>query len=501
MRIAHVSLGVFVLLKGVCAFGAEQPLCALSVDQPAYTLSPIWVHVQFREGPDLAGWQEGLRHLRYPLYPHPQSFKSLELELRRGGKTLPRLEEERGGCFSGPAFGSAAPLTSPEGRLPLHLFHRISEPGSYEVRLTGPDYTPGAARRGERKRWQSEWTPFEVLPLSEEARQAYVEQLMSSAPTDPGLIVGDFLPSLLAVPDAQVLPAFTSYFSHGDEFVQAYAINSLSMFDETLACDAVLREVDAHGASQAFVEFVGVYKDLLQSQTQKITDALIKHLVSEDVSAIGWNIEALKHIRSLYALPKGSDLLDRMDTAVMGVANTILASDDSYACGALAVYAGVSNIPGARDLLWRLAENPKGRAQALICLGWIGHPDDFQKLADLMQNGTQEGGVYPEILEGAYGKRALPALHKAMVEAADPKVRVECAKVLARYNSADAFQFFKDAIQNNRPYSETAESVLIDLIAPEMRSNERSIADPAERKNKLVEILDRKLEGTGVNSF
>ena len=74
---------------------------------------------------------------------------------------------------------------------------------------------------------RSAWIPIQVRPFSTARRQAWLDTMRSTPPADPVEWLSDYLPSVLAVPDAAVLPFLKSALYHPDSLVRTYALNSL----------------------------------------------------------------------------------------------------------------------------------------------------------------------------------------------------------------------------------------------------------------------------------
>ena len=58
--------------------------------------------------------------------------------------------------------------------------------------------------------------------------------MRSAAPADAVELLSDYLPSLLALPDAAVLPVLQGALYHANELVRQYTLYARSLFDDTL---------------------------------------------------------------------------------------------------------------------------------------------------------------------------------------------------------------------------------------------------------------------------
>ena len=137
---------------------------------------------------------------------------------------------------------------------------------------------------------------------------------------------------------------------------------------------------------------------------------------------------------------------------------------------------------GARQALWELTNEPAIRGQALIDLAWIGHPDDLAPLGAALLASDRESGS-PDVFSKSYGSAAVPYLLKVIEEGQSPWLQVSCARALAGAGRVEGFVFLKDAIENSRPYKDSARQVSRDDYA-----HSQTITD-----QDLIALLDRKI--------
>ncbi|HOS42661.1 MAG TPA: DUF881 domain-containing protein, partial [Armatimonadota bacterium] len=214
------------------------PKATITVKGDAYAAMPIWASIGFPPGFDLYRL-----NLRYPFAYEPWFTWGYDCEVTRDGQPLPRRTPNtitHGMIINGLGWGSAAPSTSPTGRLPLHLFYRFDRPGTYRIRFVLHDehwIGPGIiSKRADgtvvesKVLLVSEWQDLVVKPYTAAQRQAWQQQQVANPPTDTGLLVGDYLPSLLASPDSVVLPAIKKAAAHRDPLVQGFAKKCLLYF-------------------------------------------------------------------------------------------------------------------------------------------------------------------------------------------------------------------------------------------------------------------------------
>jgi hypothetical protein len=156
--------------------------------------------------------------------------------------------------------------------------------------------------------------------------------------------------------------------------------------------------------------------------------------------------------------PTGSEIPAKSDQAVLTAAPELIGRSPELAWQ-LAQYLGSIRSNTARALLWQIAERPQpAHEQALFALTWIGDQQDLSRLAELLvkpgevdKAGSDLSGL-PGQLVSAYGDRALGYLERAVLESPYVFVRTESAEVLALSGRPVAFNFFLDAVENNRFY-------------------------------------------------
>src|ERR1035441_8421824 len=209
-------------------------LAAITSSGMAYVDMPVWIEVQL---PDPLR-----RSLRYPVAIHPADFGGHQFEVRRHGVLLPPNSARRTlptlvngpGSYGTIGMGSLVGLPhEPKNprRLPLHVLYRLDRPGAYEVRYVGYDFRYPMAKHVLAR---SPWIAIRVRPLPPAKRQSWLDTMRSAQPADPVEWLSDYLPSLLAVPDAAVLPLLKNAVYHPNDLVRGYALYALSLFDDTL---------------------------------------------------------------------------------------------------------------------------------------------------------------------------------------------------------------------------------------------------------------------------
>lgn len=349
----------------------------IAIDQPAYTNEPVWVRAV--GGP--------AQSVRYPVYPAIGFLGCDRLEMQYDGAPLtPRTIPMVGGMLlGGPPCGSSAPAGSPEGRLPLHIFYPLTQPGTYSVRWTieNPDFTTG----GLRPIWESQWLTFTVLAATPEQHENWIRRLLANPPQDPGRLAGDFLPSLVAdAPDPRALYAFLDYLYADNQVVAREAASALELFPQPEVMRAVVVAIEEHGPSDQLAYYASYHTGWTLTDEDKVVHAAVNYLNppdrSQETAVQEWYVltpipAAIKLLRFIFyvpnhAWPADGNLNAWADGQVLRAAPNIMANGNVISVQELAEYLGsMQPSADAHELLLRIAErdDTAGR-QANICLGW-----------------------------------------------------------------------------------------------------------------------------------
>src|ERR1035438_4676964 len=131
----------------------------LSVQGTARLDGPIWIQLDLP-----VMWRNSVQ---YPARVQPDSLACAELEVRRNGVALPRLQPRYVGgmAMSGNPCGHLMIESHHPDRVPLHVLYRLRDPGAYEVRYTGRRFAYTGLSAPE-VGMQSAWTPIQVLPAA-----------------------------------------------------------------------------------------------------------------------------------------------------------------------------------------------------------------------------------------------------------------------------------------------------------------------------------------------
>jgi hypothetical protein len=468
-------LFAFAANEGATFAQGTSTQAVLSFEQSNFVDMPIWVYVKFPTEE-----QSQRANLRYPFSGEPWSFGLYDFEVTRDGKPLEKLPVARlNFSMGGLVGGSAAPPSSPKNRLPLHLHYGLDKSGSYLVRLVKYDFMDFEKKKPEPL---SEWTKLEIRAGDAKKRQAWLKETVAHPPKDNGKIVGDFLPSLLAKPDAEVLPTVLEYIHHPD--AQDFAVYSLWCFDDAMVKREIPLLIRKKGATDFLAHYLTWRRDLFQPVAHEIADSLIPFLKSKSATEVGGTLRALGFMyQGYFSWKEHPEIPEKIEKAAADALPHILSFREREVLQPLCLMAQVFKPDQRRDLLRRLsAEGSSTREQALICLPWCKDARDLPYLEKALYDKDGAGSSLPYQMRKAYGRDALPILIKAMKAATDRRTRVECAKELALENEPEAFAFFRWAIEQEGYYREQTTQIIRDHFEGQREKSAEDISKFLDEK-------------------
>ena len=253
MRLSLVCALVLAPTAGVAqvTYGQVETVTplAITVDKPAYTGEPIWVHAPV-----------GKYFIRYPFSDSVRDIGCNRVELRYQGEAVePWKIPADAAPAGGLVCGSAAPSHSPEDRLPLHVLFPILKAGRYSVRwiIEVPNFDRPDINSGLKDAADSGWISFTVSRPTETQREEWLNHVLASPPTDPGMIVGDYIPALVAgAPNGRALDALTDQFYSANHLAVSLAASALHFFPEASVRDAIFQQLKNRGPSGALAEII-----------------------------------------------------------------------------------------------------------------------------------------------------------------------------------------------------------------------------------------------------
>lgn len=481
----RIFLLVFILFHFLPALSQGHPgritviPYSVTIDQPAYVGEPIWVHT------------EPSGKIHYPFRTGIGDIGCNRLELMHEGILLSPRQFEIWGNPSGILCGWVAPPHAPADRLPLHILFPSLRPGKYAVRWITqiPD-----SRMQMGDSVASDWTAFVVQVAPAGQRQAWLQSLLTAVPSDPGLLAGNYIPSLAAAaPDASALHAITEQLYSENQVVAELAASALQVFPEEQVNNSLRQLIHTKGPSDVLARLIAA-DSLRQYRSQLVADN-IRFLDSHDSKRTAAAIEALGFlVHDAHQVPSSADL-SAADGAILRAAPDVISSGDEELKRQLALYLGMFKTPEAQEWLWKIAlAGGSSAEQARIALTWNPQPGDLPHLAALLltpgdpdPTGRDLSSIPYSILHG-YGENAVPWLEKAVTGSPYVWVRAQAAEELARRNDPVAFAFFLDAIEGQRFYRAEMIRFLKDTFPSDLNQN----ADEPEVVRFLKERLRSK---------
>jgi hypothetical protein len=349
--------------------------------------------------------------------------------------------------------------------LPLHILYQLKEHGTYAVRWTELRHGLENGHLVEKIVAQSEWTTFEVQQPTNKQRKTWIQQELAMTPSDPGVLVGDHLPNLLAAAsDSRALRVFLEQLYSPSDLFSSVALNGLRFFPEEQMANEALSLMQRRGPNQSMAYLVSWHPRAFQKFQREIVRIALAGVQSDTPKDTAGSLKILMFVahRPTSDFPINTPLVKSADEQVLAAAPSIIAHGDSPSAQTLAEYLGQIKTDRARDLLWQIAERRSGaeREQATIALTWIGDERDLSRLADwLVAPGDQDGygrdrAGLAYMLVHAWGDKSIPYLEKALSDSPYAFVRTQCAEELVLQGRQSAFPFFLDAVENNRFYKQ-----------------------------------------------
>jgi hypothetical protein len=487
-----------IVLSFCLLFGAPSPTLAqnvsgaefkLQITEPAYAGLPVWIQA------DLP------RNLtaHYPYHEDPGLFGPNKIELKRDGKVLPAAIFLTVPSFGGILDGWIAPPGSPTNRLPLHLTYSLDTPGTYSVRWTvvRHEFSPTTRQFSEIMLAQSKWLTFELKASTPKQREAWLRQELQSIPSDPGLVAGDFLPSLISqAPDPRVLRAVIDQLYSTTEAVNAYALGCVYRFPDRDIHSQTLETIRHRGANERLAYFISWRGDLFKDDSGEIVRAVLPFLRSRDDAQVVGALRTLGFTAHFGDSLLHPDLRKIADDAVIAVSPDLLTRGQKVTWP-LASFLGEAKTPASRELPLQMVREPgPDNGQAFIALTWIANPDDLPQLGELLvkpgsndATGRDRANLVYNLMRG-YGNRAIPFLEKAVTDSPYAFVRLQSAEQLVTRGSPIAFRFFLDTVNQNTFYKAEAIRSLKDQFPKDLSPASDDAAIVAFLKARLAQSPD-----------
>lgn len=424
----------------------------LILPEPAFTNMPIWVQVVIppNRGADI----------QYPYSGGPSDIGCNELQLRKNGRLLERTSPVRfgGGVGSGPMCGSGSYGNGYGNRLPLQLLYRIEEPGDYEVRLKMGRARPWARSLTDEEIFiQSEWTPLRIEAATERQRIDWLAAVTKNPPAARADVVGDYLPSILGVPDEQSLEAVVAQLYHLDPRVARYAAGGLGYWPLPAALEAVQRTFERRGPSAVAVRWL-----LMQRsngvEPLSVIETSLPYLASSDLGALRGAVSAVRSLGWLQTPELPPDLRARAVAAMIAAEKYVVASGDHETSQDYAQGLEILRDERAAPILWRFVDDGIALGSSLQAIAHFARPEDLPKLAAFIDVKHMPRDYYYHTdgllgaLMSAYGADALPYVERVIQETDRASLRDGAGNVLVYADLPEAWSFIAEAIENDAPY-------------------------------------------------
>ena len=425
----------------------------ISLDGIARVDGPVWIRVA--APPSIRA---------YPPWSLPWDFACDAFEVRKDGKLrapIPQPPPQLGMAYSGPpcpGFSYAGKPDAPTNSLPLHLQYKFDEPGTWEVRYA--HYADFNRSQPGNLRFQSEWTPIEILPAAPRATPA-------TRPQAPAEILTSFLPNLLAVTNDETLSVVLEYLYHPSAAVRTYAARALYYWPDALVSQRLFETMRVNGPAPTVV-------DRVRPHLAELARPALNYLHSDDPVLVDGAIALLREALSPTAPALEPRLRSDIERSLIQAADYVPARAGGQTANDFVVLLSDVRDEKVHAALWALADRHIAASQALIVIAWRQDPRDLPRFTEWLtsapaddQSGHELSGI-PYSMRNSFGEAALPWLRTALEKSPSAVVRVDCAQELLRANDAAGSAFASDAIAQNRPWKRQLVSMLNDQF-PESR--------------------------------
>jgi len=424
----------------------------LILPERAFTNMPIWVGVVI---PPNRG-----AYIEYPYSGGPGDIGCNELLVRKDGQLLKNIPTTRfgGGVSSGNICGSSSSGDGYDNRLPLHLVHRIEEPGDYEVRLNMSNRPVwDRALTDEEIFIQSDWTPLKVEASRPGQRRTWLDAITREPPIAGPDVIADYLPSILGVPDEQSLEAVVEQFYHLHSGVKWYAQHSLDYWPLPEALAAVERTFKLRGPSVTAVNW------LLAQRTNgvdplAVVERSLPYLRSSDPAVLRGAVSAVYSLGWLGVLDERPDMRSKAASAMIAAERFVRASGDYETSQDYTQSLGMLGEERAVPILWRLADEGIALGASLVALAHIAQPEDLPKLAAFLDLKNMPRGYYYQVhtllgsIASAYGAEAILYVERIIEGTDDLSLRDGAGSFLVSVDLPEAWAFIAKAIENDAAY-------------------------------------------------
>lgn len=424
----------------------------LILPERAFTNMPIWVRVEIP--PNRAS------PIRYPYPMGPWDIGCNELLVRKDGRLLETMPVTRqaGGAFAGQICGSSSLGDRYENRLPLHMRYRIEEPGDYEVRLSiGHAFASGRVLTEAEVAIQSEWMPLRVEASADDQRRDWLTELTRNPPASPEELIGDYLPSILGVPDERSLEAVVEQLYHPHSRVTWFAQGALGYWPAPDALSAVKQAFERKGPSSAVVRWL-LTQRTNGAEPLPIIEASLPYLRSSDPVALQGAVSAVRSLGWLQVSDMSPDLSTRIVDAMIASEKYVLAAGDHETSQDYVQGLAIFRDDRTRPILWRFVDEGIALGASLDAIARIARPEDLPKLAAFIGVEHMPRDYYYQTnsllgtLVTAYQADALPYVKRVIQETDNATLRDVAGSALVEADLPEVWAFIAEAIAEDAPY-------------------------------------------------
>ena len=415
--------------------GRSGPTATLSfgptveLDGPAHVGGPIWLRVHSPVGYEV----------RYPGKIEPTNFDCEQVEVRYYGTLLPPTKLRPNG-LDGSGSGSlcsgnwnmggnAAPRI---GRLPLHLAFHFEQPGAYEVRYARLTKPP-RRYKDAKTLFQTEWTPIEILP-AETSRPA-------KPPSDPQLLLTDYLPNIFGVPDERHLALIEPYLYHSEGVIRRYAAGGLLYWPENRIKRFAVDVMRRRGPNELFLGQMG--------QSARALDALVPYLRSNNTVVLSG---AIQGVAQMLPATTPAELRQRAADAFLAASDHVLQIGDGDAVSRYISKLTMLDGNKARPLLWSFVDRGLQTGGALETITRFKNPEDLPRIQAFLQSPTADApgndcGFVMLYLRELYGEAAIPVLEAVLQKSTLETMQRRSAEQLALAGRKSGFAYLRRLVE------------------------------------------------------
>jgi hypothetical protein len=436
---------------------------------------PIWLTVNTPQP----------QYLHYPGSEVATDFGCVEIEVQHDGNVIPPLKLPGPSVGAGVVCGTIAGDDGPAARFPLHLRYPKLEAGTYNVRYRR--FYPDFQSRQNVVLELSGWTALKVERATGEQIESWLTALLAHVPDSPGMLLGDFLPSLLASRTERALAAMLNQTYNKNDAVAHYATNNLSLFDPKLVRRILLSTIHERGTGYAFADRLSSIREIAKPIANELAKEAARFIGSDDPKKLAGAMHTARMI-SFFTLDEQTRR--ELSRAQQISVERVLVQRNERAASDLVQFLSQAKTPEAHDQIWRFVSAHLAEEQSLICITWVKDPSDLPRLAAILStyddsdpNGSRRAAVFYGMK--GYGAAAHPYFRDILSDSRQAFVRTSAAQELALMNDPAGWQFFRKTI-DERPFYHNEMIRWFKDNFPEIKNADESA---------ISAFVDRKING------